>query len=421
MARWQGVAGPVRLGQSGQRMLDRGAAVTETGGAAVWLLALGQTLIYAGCYYSFPALLPDLVAATGWTKGELALGPTLAFLVMAGLTPFTGRLVDRGLGGEMLVWLPVLCALGVAGLGLVGSLTGWFALWALIGVAQAGSLYETCFAFLTRRLGDGARAAITRVTLVAGFAGTVAFPLGHWWGTSLGGQGALVAFAGLVLLAAPLNAVAVRQLRRRERAGLVIPPSPPGVLQAALRRPAFWAIALGFLAVYLNHGILITYALVLFADRGAAPGVAAFAAACIGPAQVAGRLVLLAAGARVTTGQATMASLGSMVVAGGLLWVAGVAPGLIFAFALAQGAGIGLTSILRPVLIAEVLGRQGFGAISGAAAVAPILASAAAPSVGAALLALGGAGLVYGVCLGLAVVGLALMAALLARRSGESG
>ena len=388
---------------------------------AVWLLALGQTLIYAGCYYSFPALLPELVAATGWSKAELALGPTLAFLIMAGLTPFTGRLVDRGLGGEMLIWLPVLCALGVAGLGLVGSLTGWLALWALIGVAQAGSLYETCFAFLTRRLGDGARAAITRVTLVAGFAGTLAFPLGHWLGQVLGGQGALVVFAGLALLAAPLNAVAVRQLRRRERAGQAIPPSPPGVLQAALKKPAFWIISLGFLAVYLNHGILITYALILFADRGAAPALAALAAACIGPAQVAGRLVLLAAGARVTTGQATMASLGGTVLAGVLLWLAGAAPLLIFAFALAQGAGIGLTSILRPVLIAEILGRQGFGAISGAAAVAPILASAAAPSVGAALLALGGPGLVYAVCLALAVTGLALMALLLMRRDRMTG
>lgn len=395
--------------------------MTEKGGAAVWLLAGGQTLVYAGCYYSFPALLPDLVAATGWTKGELALGPTLAFLIMAGLTPFTGRLVDRGLGGEMLIWLPGLCALGVAGLGLVGSLAGWLALWALIGVAQAGSLYETCFAFLTRRLGDGARAAITSVTLVAGFAGTLAFPLGHWLGSALGGQGALVVFAGLIFLAMPLNALAVRQLRQRERAGQVTPPSPPGILQAALRKPAFWIIAVGFLAVYLNHGILITYALILFADRGAAPGLAALAAACIGPAQVAGRLVLLAAGARVTTTQATMASLGGTVLAGLLLWLAGLAPWLIFAFALAQGAGIGLTSILRPVLIAEILGRQGFGAISGAAAVAPILASAAAPSVGAGLLALGGPGLVYAVCLALAVTGLALMALLLRRRESFGG
>jgi len=395
--------------------------VSENGGIAVWLLAVGQTLIYAGCYYSFPALLPDLVAATGWSKAELALGPTLAFLIMAGLTPFTGRLVDRGLGGEMLVWLPALAALGVAGLAFVGNLAAWLILWALIGVAQAGSLYETCFAFLTRRLGDGARAAITRVTLVAGFAGTLAFPLGHWWGAALGGQGALLAFAGLIALIVPVNAVAVRQLRRRERAGMVLPPSPPGVLQAALRKPAFWIIAAAFMALYLNHGILLTYVLVLFADRGAAPVLAATAAACIGPAQVAGRLVLLAAGARVSTGQATVASLGAVVLAGLLLWLAGAATWLIFAFALAQGAGIGLTSILRPVLIAEVLGRQGFGVISGAAAVAPILASAAAPAVGAGLLALGGPGLIYAVALGLAVAGLGLMALLLARRDQFSG
>jgi MFS family permease len=175
------------------------------------------------------------------------------------------------------------------------------------------------------------------------------------------------------------------------------------------------------MAVYLNHGILITYVLVLFADRGAEAGMAALAAAAIGPAQVAGRLVLLAAGARVTTAQATMASLGSVVLAGGLLLLAGAAPILIFVFALAQGAGLGLTSILRPVLIAEILGRQGFGAISGAAAVAPILASAAAPSVGAALLTLGGPGLVYVACLALAMVGLALMAGLLWGRERESG
>lgn len=395
--------------------------MTEKGGTAVWLLALGQTLVYAGCYYSFPALLPDLEAATGWSKAELALGPTLAFLIMAALTPFTGRLVDRGLGGEVLTWLPGLAALGVAGLGLVTSLTGWLALWALIGIAQSGSLYETCFAFLTRRLGDGARAAITRVTLVAGFAGTLAFPLGHWLGQVLGGQGALIAFAGLVAAVVPINALAVRQLRRRERAGLAMAPAPPGVLQAALRKPAFWIIAVGFMAIYLNHGILITYALVLFADRGAAAGLAAIAAATIGPAQVVGRLALLGAGARVSTTQATLASLGGVVLAGVLLWLAGLSPVLIFAFAVAQGAGVGLTSILRPVLIAEVLGREGFGAISGAAAVAPILASAAAPSVGAALLGVGGPQLVYAACLGLALSGLGLMAVLLARRDQFSG
>ncbi|MDP3262701.1 MAG: MFS transporter [Tabrizicola sp.] len=382
---------------------------------AVWLLALGQTLIYAGSYYAFPALLPDLEAATGWTKGELAMGPTLAFLIMAVLTPFTGRLVDRGLGGEMLSWMPALAALGVAALAVVDTHLGWLTAWAVIGVAQAGCLYETCFAFLTRRLGDAARAAITKVTLVAGFAGTLAFPLGHWLGEVRGGQGALLVFAAIMALVIPLNTVAVRHLRRRERAERTQAPTPPGVLQAALRKPAFWIIAAAFTAIYLNHGVLITFVLVLFADRGAPEGMAALAAALIGPSQVVGRLMLMGAGARVTTGQATRGAMAAVVLASGILWLAGLAPLLVFGFALIQGAGAGLMSILRPVLIAEVLGRAGFGVISGAAAVAPILASAAAPLVGAGLLAWGGPPFVYAACLGLAVVGLGLILWLLAR------
>ena len=153
-------------------------------------------------YYAFPALLPDLQAATGWSVAELAFGPTLGFLVMAALTPFTGRWVDRGWGGEMLTYAPILAAVGVAGLGLRARPLIWGLIWAVIGVAQACCLYESCFAFLTRRLGEDARGAITKVTLVAGFAGTLAFPLGDWLGAALGGQGALFAFAALVLLGA---------------------------------------------------------------------------------------------------------------------------------------------------------------------------------------------------------------------------
>lgn len=380
-------------------------AASEPGDAlAVWLLAVGQTLTYAALYYSFAALLPDLEAATGWSKAQLAAGPTLGFLLTAVLTPFTGRLVDRGWGGELLIYTPVLGAAALVGLGVVGSIAGWLALWAVVGVAQAGSLYETCFAFLTRRLGTGARAAITRVTLVAGFAGTLAFPLGYQLGATFGGQGALIAFAGLVVLGTvPVNAIGVARLRRLQAAGFVRPGPEPGALAVALRTRAFWGIAAVFGLNYLSHSVLVTYALTLFADRGAGAGMAVLAASCFGPAQVAGRVVLLLNERRVSTPVAVLWSLGSMVGAAVLLWGAGLAPALIFGFALLQGAGIGLSSILRPVLLAEVLGRRGFGAISGAAAVAPILGTAAGPVFGAWLLGYG-TGAVYAACIAMAVL-----------------
>jgi len=112
--------------------------------------------------------------------------------------------------------------------------------------------------------------------------------------------------------------------------------------------------------------------------------------------------------ARIGNAPAFMGALGAVVLASVVLWMAGAAPGLIFAFAVLQGAGAGVLSILRPVLTAERLGHEGFGVISGAIAVAPILASALGPSVGAWALALGGAEAVYALVSGLALAGLAL-------------
>lgn len=387
--------------------------------APVYALAIGQTLTYAGVYYAFPAILPDLLAETGWTAAELAFGPTLGFLVMAALTPFTGRWVDRGWGGEMLSYMPILAALGVCALGFAPNVGTWWAIWAVLGVAQAACLYETCFAFLTRRLGEGARLAITRVTLIAGFSGTLTFPLGDALARAYGGQGALIGFAALILFGAvPVNLWAVRALRRMERAeALRRHPPEPGALKAALRRPAFWAISAIFGLIWLNHGVLLTFILMLFQDRGASAGMATVAAACIGPSQVAGRAVLLAFSSRISNARASLWSLGSVLAAGAILWGAGWLPALIFVFAMLQGAGAGLLSNLRPMLVADLLGRRGFGTISGAVAVTPILASAAAPSAGAALLHWGGPGLIYGACLAMAAAGLAIGLGLLARRS----
>ena len=378
----------------------------------VWLLAVAQTLTYAGVYYAFAALLPDLIVATGWSVADLAFGPTISFLVMAGMLPLTGRSLDHGHGAAMMLGGPVLGALALLWLAQVTALWQWNLGWALVGLAMSGSVYETCFAQLTRVL-DGpkvgqqrgvltARGAIIRVTLVAGFASSLAFPLGHWWGAALGGQTALAAFAGVVALAVPVTALGLALLGDA-RKGAQHPAPRKGAFIAALSNRAFWVLTAVFTAIWASHGVLMTYVLVLFADRGAGAGVAAFAASCIGPAQVFGRLMLMAGGARVSNRAATLFSLGSLALGGMVLIAAGAAPLLIFAFATLQGMGAGLLSILRPVLVADLLGRQGFGAVSSAISVGPVLANAAAPALGALLLSHRGADAVYAACFVLVV------------------
>jgi MFS family permease len=387
---------------------------------AVGLLAIGQTLTYGGVYYAFPAILPDLEAATGWTKATLALGPTLSYLLMALVTPLTGRLVDRGLGGEMLAFLPVPAAFAIALMGFVQTPAQWLILWAVVGVAQAGCLYETCFAFLTRRLGPEARPAIVRVTLIAGFSGTISFPLGHWLANGYGAAGALIGFACLMIFAAvPANLIGARILRASTRlAGAERAPAPRGMVRVALAKPAFWGIGAILSLAYLNHGVLLTYVIELFSSRGAGEGMVTLAAATIGPSQVLGRFLLMLNEVRVGNRLATYGALGALVAASAALWLAGVVPLAIFLTALAQGAGVGIISIMRPVLIAEHLGREGFGAISGAIAIGPILASAAGPLVGAWLLGLGGPGLVIAACAGLASAAMLLWSAMRPRPEG---
>lgn len=377
-------------------------------GPAVWALALGQTLGYACLFYVFAALILAWHADLGWDKASFAAGPMLATLLAAGLAPLAGRMVDRGHGPELLAGGAVVGGLSLLWLAHVNSPTGWLIGWAGLGLAQAACLYETCFAFLIRRLGPDARSAIIRVTLVAGFASTLAFPAGALLAEHLGWRGALMTAAAVtLLLTLPLHWWGGRQIRRQApppTAGEAA--SDRGGLVRALRRRGFWVLAGVFALVSLNHWMIISFLVPVFVLQGVAPGLAVFAAATVGPAQVAGRMVLLHYEARVGNARATVITLGMAVAAAVVLWAAGLAPVLIFAYTLMQGAAVGVMTILRPVLISDVLGRASYGTIAGAIQIPALLASAGAPMLGALMLDGPGLGALLGLSVLLSVLAL---------------
>jgi len=358
---------------------------------AIWMLALGQTFGFASLFYIYGALLVWVVDDTGWDRSSLAIGLTLALIVSALTVSFSGRMVDRGLGAELLVGGAAFGGFGLLALSRVQTIVGWHICWALIGLAMSACLYDTCFAFLTRRLGTDARAAIIRVSLVAGLASTMAFPLGAVLAQNFGWRGAVVAFGSIQLFATvPLHFFAGRRLRRKERRSSKADQSDDGALGRAIRTRSFWLLAGAFGLAMMNHSMLVTYFIPVFTSLGIAQAGAVAAASLVGPFQVIGRLALMLQGKRIGSLASTRGALIGMATASMLLMLAGIALPLIFVFSAVQGASIGMISILRPVLIAEVLGRSGFGAISGAIASVPIFATAAAPLVGAILLESGG-------------------------------
>lgn len=383
---------------------------------AIWALAVSQTLGYACLYYIFAALVVQWQADLGWAKTTLALGPTLAIVISGALAPFIGRFVDRGMSRGLLAGGSLLGGGGLVLLALAQSQIHYLAAWALIGVAQAAALYEVCFAFLIRRLGAEARAAIIRVTLVAGFASTLAFPSAAALAQVWGWRGAVWVAAGVVLLVqAPLNFWAAGVIR----AGQIAQSKAEAALDraallAGLQSLRFWVLGIWMSLLSLNHWMLIAFIIPMFIDLGASSEAAIFAASVVGPSQVVGRLILMRFDKVTDNWRALWLCLAGMVLGVAALWLAGAAPVMILGFAVLQGAAVGVMTILRPVLIAQVMGEQGYGAMAGSLQVLPLIAAAAAPLAGAWVFGAGGAtGLMVASA---ALLALASMAALWLRR-----
>lgn len=382
-------------------------------GWRVLALAVGQTLIWAAGYYSFPALVPAFEADLGWPRAQVMSVFTLALLASALGAPVAGALIDRGHGPRM---LPL--AAGMIGLGLIGAsraqgFAAFAAAWAVVGLAQAGALYEATFTLLTRVHGAAARAPITAITLVAGFAGTLSFPL----------CAALAAHGGwrfALLVLGLMSLLAVVPLMWRGAAGLTgaeaDSPQAPNA-RPFLHRREFWALAGTFFLYSLYASAVIAHILPLLADRGVAAAATVVAASCIGPMQVAGRVAMLLLGR--SRGETALVRISWLAILLGLpaLGFAGAGLPVLAAFLLLHGAGIGTMSILRPLVNRAVLGGRGYGRMAGAIGGIAMLGTAIAPGFGALLHDLGGYDLMLGVLGALLLAGFGTLNWALARRA----
>lgn len=389
---------------------------------AIIFLAIGETIYWAGLYYIFAALLVQWETAEPWPKTSITAAFTGAILMAAVFAPIAGRLVDSGRGPHVLTFAALTGAVLVALLPFAGSVWVFGIIWLGVGACLGGCLYETCFSLITRTRGDSARRDITLVTLVAGLAGTLSFPLSNTIADAFGWHAATWTMAGLVIfVGVPMVWTAARFLegeyqKEHEAATAAedsATPKPAFKLRSVLRKPAFWLLAIGFAILGGNHGVIINHILPILTDRGLSGDAAVIAASMIGPMQVAGRLAMMAAEKRVSSHGITTACFIGVACAGTALFFSKFTPGLVVLFVILQGSGHGVTSIMRPVTTKEVLGTQNFGAISGAVAVPYLLSWAAAPVAGSLLWEAGGYDLAIMVTIGLAMVGLVLYRAAL--------
>src|SRR5262249_22046285 len=129
-----------------------------------------------------------------------------SLLLQAALGPAIGKAIDRHGGCGVLVLSNLVLGAGLIWLALAHGPVALAGAWALLGVGMALGLYDPAFATLTALYGREARGPITGITLIAGFASTVGWPLSALLNDNFGWRGAFLGWAALELFVClPVN------------------------------------------------------------------------------------------------------------------------------------------------------------------------------------------------------------------------
>ena len=147
----------------------------------------------------------------------------------------------------------------------------------------------------------------------------------------------------------------------------------------------FWFVAITFTLAACAHGMITTHMLPILIGRGFTAEMAVLGASMIGPMQVAGRVMMTFFERHVSVLAICLVSFVSIFIAGLALYYSNAIPFAIGVFVIGQGAGYGVFSIIRPTIIAQLLGRQNFGIISGFLAIGFMLGSAVSPTIASLL------------------------------------
>jgi MFS family permease len=369
-------------------------------------IGITQTLAWGSTYY-LTAVFTDPVSADLKLSHSWFYGSVSAALLVSGLLgPVAGRMIDRHGGRDILSATSLVFAAGLVLLSLAHGPIGLMAAWLVIGLGMGFGLYEAAFATVADLYGQQARNAITGITLFAGFASTVGWPISAGLIDLFGWRGALLGWALLhLLLGLPLNRLLVPKAVRAPQ-----PAGEPAAAQAGLP----WTmviLACVFGATWFVSTALASHLPRLLVAMGVAPAAAIAAASLVGPAQVVARIAEFGLMRRATPMLAARVAAGLHPI-GALLLVLFGAP-VAVPFVLLHGAGNGMLTIARGTLPLALFGPTGYGLRTGLLAAPARLLQGAAPLLFGLVLDRAGPLAALGLTGG--ITGLSLLALLLIR------
>ena len=351
-------------------------------------LGVTQILAWGSTFYLLGVLANPIARDTGWGYDWVISGVSVGLLTAGAVSPRVGRAIGKWGGRRVLALSAVLLAGGLLLLGTSQSIAWYLTAWLLIGAGMGSGLTDAAFSTLGSIYGEDARSPITSLTLFAGFASTLCWPLSAYLVERLGWRGACFIYAAIqigvalpiLLLALPgrsFIAPSTDHEGARSRASLA-----PGEL------PIF-----GLLAVVLTLSAAILsmlgiHLLPLLQARGLELSAAVGLGAIVGPSQVGARVVEMLAGRHYHPIWTMVGSAALVAIGTGLLF----ADFPVYSVAIVlYGAGNGIGSVARGTLPLVLFGSSRYPILMGRLALSILMSMALSPFLGAIAFQVGGA------------------------------
>lgn len=370
--------------------------------SGIYFFAVGTVV------YGFSVIIPDMIAAMGWTRSEASLGYSILAFVMGMSGPVAAFSINRigvratmSLGGLIGLLGAVCCyfmssllqyylfiailALGLALLSVVPGLqvlANWF--------AQKRALAIGIFMSMGGLGAFFAAPAISQLVLITG----------DW-------RNAWLVMAGTLLLGTVIAALFVRETPAQKgtfidgidpaATGDAAPRAASQVHQTqvswevrdALRTWPYWMIVAAVSIVVFGHGIVNSQGVLHLRDLGISPVTAASAIGIIGLLGAAGRLFTGILGDNIDPRYllaiglvAELAGIAMLIFANNVV--------MVYAFAIIFGAGNGMAIVAGPALLANYFGNRNYASliairglvVTPVSALGPILAAYTFDSTG---------------------------------------
>jgi MFS family permease len=351
---------------------------------AVSVLGVTQILAWGALFYPPVLTVPLIAADHGWSKAFAMAGFSLGLFVGGLVSRYVGATIDRFGGHLVMPFGSLIGAVGLVGLVAAPNAVAYFAVWMVLGVAMAASLYDPAFATLGRIFGTAARAPITTLTLAGGFASTVSWPTTQFLIDKTGWRGTYLIYAALLAaIAAPLHAFALPRQRAAHHAtaATAVPDAPAAKPKLPAHGAAFLLVATAFASYAFVPSALAAHLLAIFGRFGLAPATVVAIGMLFGPAQVLARICELMFARDLAPLAVARFAIGLLVVAFVLLAVAPFSAVVAAIFAVMFGMANGLITIARGTVPLSLFGASGYGRLVGRIGGPFLVVQAVAPVV----------------------------------------